>query len=236
MSATVTPPPKAEPVAAPVLWTVEEFQRMTAAGVLRDQRCFLIDGVLLEQDEVPNPRKVLFTRDQYRQLGRFGILTDRRTELIYGVLYEMSPIGWPHVVAGYKTRDVLEEAFDAVGWVNVQYPYSADESDPQPDVAVIPGRIEDYADHPAVSLLIVEIADTTLTRDTTVKLELYASAAVGEYWVLDLTSRRLLVFRDPYPHPAGGHTYRTHLTLGPSDTVTPLAAPHASVKVADLLP
>lgn len=234
MSAVVMSPPATE--TAPVRWTVDEFHRMKSAGVLRDQRCFLIDGVLLEQHQVPNPRKLRFTRDQYRQLGRLGLLTGRRTELVYGVVYEMSPIGWPHVVAANKTEAILEAVFAGAGWVNTQYPYAADESDPQPDVAVIPGRMEDYTDHPSVSLLIVEVADTTLVRDTTVKLELYASAAVPEYWVLDLGGRRLLVFRDPYQHPAGGHTYRTHLTLGPADSVSPLAAPHASVKVAGLLP
>ena len=68
------------------------------------------------------------------------------------------------------------------------------------------------------------------------KAELYAEAAVPEYWVIDLPNRRLLVFRDPAPLPVGGHTYRTHLTPGPADAVSPLAAPAAVVKVADLLP
>ena len=236
MTTTLTPQPKAPAEPTPVLWTVDQFHRINDAGVFRGQRCVLIDGEIIEQDRVPNPRPVRFTRDQYRRLGRLGILTDQRTELIHGVIYTMSPIGWPHVVAGYKTRDVLENVFAGIGWVNVQYPYSADESDPQPDVAVIPGRIEDFADHPEVSLLIVEVADSTLTRDTTVKLELYASAAVPEYWVLDLTGRRLLVFREPYQHPAGGHTFRTHLAYDSTGTVVPLHAPQATVKVADLLP
>lgn len=64
--------------------------------------------------------------------------------------------------------------------MNAQQPRAADESDPQPDVAVIPSRMADYTDRPAVPMLIVEVADTTLARDTTTKLELYASANVPE--------------------------------------------------------
>jgi Uma2 family endonuclease len=61
---------------------------------------------------------------------------------------------------------------------------------------------------------------------------------VPEYWVIDLEHRQLLVFRDPQPLPKGlGATaYKTHLTFGPADRVSPLAAPQASILVGDLLP
>ena len=57
-----------------------------------------------------------------------------------------------------------------------------------------------------------------------------------DHWVLDLTDHRLLVSRSPAPIAAGGAAYRNHLTLGPADSVSPLAAPQAVVTVADLLP
>jgi Uma2 family endonuclease len=112
------------------------------------------------------------------------------------------------------------------------------DSEPEPDVAAYPGRFEDYTDHPTTALLIVEVADTTLSRDTTTKAEVYAEAGIADYWVLDLVGRELLVFRDPEPQPVGlgANAYRTRVTFGPNDTVTPLAAPGSPVKVADLLP
>jgi hypothetical protein len=60
----------------------------------------------------------------------------------------------------------------------------------------------------------------------------------GEGWVLDVSGRQLLVFRDPRPDPTAshGHGYGTQLALGPTDTAAPLAAPHATVTVAELLP
>ena len=83
----------------------------------------------------------------------------------------------------------------------------------------------------------IEVADTTLNTDTTDKAEQYATAGIADYWVLDLNGRRLLVFRDPAPLPAGlGATaYRKQQVLGPTDTVKPLAAPNSSIRVADLL-
>jgi hypothetical protein len=91
-------------------------------------------------------------------------------------------------------------------------------------------------DHPTNSLLIVEVADTTLDSDTTVKAEMYATAGIADYWVLDIDGKQLLVFRNPAPIPDGGATYRDKMTLGPNDTVAPLAAPNSPIRVADLLP
>jgi Uma2 family endonuclease len=103
-------------------------------------------------------------------------------------------------------------------------------------VVVAPGRREDYMDHPTVALLIVEVADTTLVRDTTVKAEMYATVGIEDYWVLDLASRQLIVFRNPQPIPDGGAAYRDSAVFGPSESVTPVNAPAATVRVADLLP
>ena len=77
-------------------------------------------------------------------------------------------------------------------------------------------------------LLLVEIADTTLRFDVTVKAALYARAGVIEYWVLDVVGRRLLVHRDPR---AGAYADIT--VYDEHERVSPLAAPHASFLVAD---
>ena len=180
-----------------------------------------------------------FTREQYYQLGRLGFFDGRRVERIHGEIVERSPVGWLHVVSCRKTAELLERIFVGMGWVSRnEQPLALTDSDPQPDVMVVAGRFEDHSDHPTTGLLVVEVADSTLARDTTTKAELYASAGVTDYWVIDLDNRRLLVFRDPIALPAGlGATaYRTQLTLGPTDSVAPLAALAAAVRVGDLLP
>jgi Uma2 family endonuclease len=184
------------------------------------------------------------TREQYYKLGELGLFDGKRVELIYGEVVEMSPINWPHHIGVTLVSEALARAFAAGHFVDVQQSFPIPASQlgvaPQPDVAVIPGSPRDYTDHPTVAALIVEVADATLFYDTTTKAELYATANVAEYWVLDVTNRELHVFRDPQPLPLpqglGATAYKTHLTLGPTDRVSPLAAPAASVLVSDLLP
>jgi Uma2 family endonuclease len=179
-----------------------------------------------------------WTRAQYYELGERGYFDGKRVELIFGEIIEMSPINWPHVVGCRKTAELLERAFVGVGWIHRADPINLTHSEPQPDVAVIPGRFEDYTDHPTTALLIVEVSDTTLAYDTTTKAELYATAGVVEYWVLDVTGRQLFAFRDPQSLPAalGAVAYQTRLTLSAADNISPVSAPNVTVAVADLLP
>jgi Uma2 family endonuclease len=183
-----------------------------------------------------DPRPWKWSRKQYYRLGELGFFDGHRVELIRGEIVELSPRNWPHVVACRKVAEVLEKVFTGLAWIAKQEPVDLTESDPEPDVSVIAGRFEDYVDHPTTALLIVEVADTSLFYDTTTKAGLYAEKGVPEYWALDLTNRRLLVFRDPAPIAAGGASYRTQLTLSSNESVTPLAVPAASVAVAELLP
>ncbi len=178
------------------------------------------------------------TREQYYELGRQGYFDGKRVELVFGEVVEMSPINWPHVVGCRKTAEALEAAFAGTAWVGRGDPLDLTHSDPQPDVSVVAGRFEDYVDHPTTALLLVEVADATLTYVLTTKAELYATAGIADYWVLDVVNRELHVFRDPQRLSGnlGATAYRTHDTFGLADRVSPLAAPNASVLVSDLLP
>jgi Uma2 family endonuclease len=186
------------------------------------------------------PPKPPISREQYYELGRQGYFDGKRVELIHGEIVEMSPQGWPHAVGKSKVADALRAIFAGVGTVMEQTPHPMADSDPEPDVRVILGRYEDYTDHPATALLLVEVADTTLTYDTTTKAELYATAGVADYWVLDVVNRQLHVFRNPQPlalpTELAATAYQTHDVLGPNDTVSLLAAPASSIRVGDLLP
>jgi Uma2 family endonuclease len=174
----------------------------------------------------------------FHRIGETGVFEGRRPVLIRGVLLEQGTMNPPHAVGIALASDALQRAFGP-GWHNrAQLPLVLGlDIDPMPDLAVVPGGPRDYLTaHPTTAALVVEVSDTTLALDLTEKAELYATAGVDDYWVLDLTGRRLLVFRDPAAIPAGGTAYRTHLTLGPSESVAPLAAPNSPVTVASLLP
>jgi Uma2 family endonuclease len=190
------------------------------------------------------PRPWKWTREQYYKLGECGFFDGKRVELIRGEIVEMSPINIAHARGVGFVSDAMALVFALGHYINVQQPFSvpsaAPGSEPQPDVAVIPGSRRTASDHPTQAALVVEVADATLFYDTTTKAELYATAGVPEYWMVDLNARELHVFRDPQPLPLptelAATAYKTHLTLGPSDSVSPLAAPGAAVRVADLLP
>lgn len=181
-----------------------------------------------------------WTLDEYRRLGKTGLFDGVRTMLLDGEIYVMPLPAPPHNTSLHLAQDVLRAIFTTGYHVRNQTAFDVGtRNDPGPDLAVVPGSIRDYATRQATAaVLIVEVSDTTLFLDTTTKAELYATAGVQDYWVIDLENRPLLVFRDPVPLPAGLGTtaYRTRLTFGPADTISPLAAPSATIAVADLLP
>src|SRR6185503_12644375 len=88
------------------------------------------------------------------------------------------------------------------GWVvRTQMPLALDdESAPEPDVAVVAGRREDYRDaHPGRPALVIEVAESSLEIDREYKGSLYAHATVDEYWIVNIVERVVEVYRDPGP-------------------------------------
>ena len=166
-----------------------------------------------------------------------GFFEGRRTCLIDRQLYEEGPEPPAHCCSRGLVAEVFRTAFAGCHlWQRCSL-VLGDDTNPVPDVAVVPGPLTDYRTrHPTSAVFVVEIADLSLDFDTTVKAELYAAAGVPDYWVVDLVNRQVLVFRDPNPGGTRGATYQFRLTVGPGDTVTPLALPGVAVAVADLLP
>ena len=185
------------------------------------------------------PRPYRHTVRQFHQMGELGFFEGRRASLIHGTVFEEGPMNPPHRIALELTDAAIRFAFGP-GWrFCVQMPLVLGQDiDPEPDIAVVRGSARGTTAHPAGADLVIEIADSSLDYDLTVKVELYATAGIPEYWVVDVDGRALHVFRDPAPLPAAltAVAYRTHDTLGAWQAVSPLAVPTATVRVADLLP
>ena len=178
------------------------------------------------------PAAKLWTVDEFHRLGELGLFEGRRAMLIHGEILEEGPMNPPHAIASTKTEDLIRELFGRTYHVRVQKPLVFGLAiDPEPDVAVVPGRPAESTTHPNTAALVIEVSDSSLKYDTTEKVDLYAAANIPEYWVIDLNGRQLLVFRDP---TANG--YGTKFTVPADGAVSPLAVPAASVAVADLLP
>jgi Uma2 family endonuclease len=188
----------------------------------------------------PGPTAYRWSIDAYRQLGRSGLFVDMRTLLVDGEILAMSLPDPPHNLSLGLVEDWLRGTFATGYHVRNQMAFDVGtENDPGPDLAVVVGNRRDYADRQATTaILVVEIADSSLFLDTTRKAELYATAGVPEYWVIDLEHRQLIVFRDPAPLPPGlGATvYRTRTTFSPTDSVSSLAVPSATIRVVEMLP
>jgi Uma2 family endonuclease len=179
-------------------------------------------------------------RVEYDRLVEQGFFEGERLELLDGALIVREPQGTPHATALELAGDALRAAFGP-GWrVRTRLPLALDdETEPEPDVVVVPGRPRDYlAEHPSRPVLIVEIASSSLEFDRRDKGALYARAAVADYWIVNLVDRRLEVHRAPGADPEApyGWRYLDVTAHGPGASVAPLALQAASILVADLLP
>lgn len=178
------------------------------------------------------PRPLRWTCAEFHRFGDQGLFEGRRAMLIDGVILEQGSMNPPHAITLGLVEEAIRGAFGIGWWPRQQLPLILGlDTDPQPDIAVVPGRPRNYVGHPITADLLVEVADSSLHFDTNEKRLLYARAGIRDYWVVDINGRRLLVYRDPQ---AGEYTTRQE--FGPTDTVAPLAAPIAVVRVADLLP
>ena len=139
-----------------------------------------------------------WTRKEYdRMVVAGGIGSDTRIELLDGELWEMTPQDSRHSTAYELTGAAMRSAFPQA-YVRHQIPFALDEdSEPEPDLAVVRGSIRDYADgHPSEALLIVEVSDSSLRHDSVRKLAAYARNGIPEYWILDLQRLQLEVYRE----------------------------------------
>ncbi len=190
--------------------------------------------------KLKEPKVHQWTRDEYYKMGDVGLFNGVRVELIEGEIFEMSPQYGPHGEAVTKVDDAVRVVFRRGYRVRVQLPLSLGiNSDPEPDVAVAVGAPGAYrGGHPTTALLVIEVADSSLAHDRTHKASLYAKAGIADYWIVNVIDRQLEVHRDPAPDAAQlyGFGYANITILKETESVSPLAAPQATIAMADLLP
>jgi Uma2 family endonuclease len=194
-----------------------------------------MSAVFRDSEPVMAPHRKLSVED-YHQMAEVGIFRpDERVELIEGELIDMPPMGHFHAglsglmveSLGYRSRG------RAVTWV--QNPIQTGlHSEPQPDFALLRYRPDSYKwalPTAADTLLVVEISDTTPRYDRTIKLPLYASHGIPEYWLINAPEQRIEVHRDPDAEQGGYRKVRI-LTEG---LLAPACFPDLTLDVAELL-
>jgi Uma2 family endonuclease len=178
----------------------------------------------------------LFTYIDCLRMAQIGVLSPaEKVELIRGELFVVSPPGPRHGAAVDRTAETMRDLTSGKAIVRSQGGVVLDEfAAPLPDIALLKPRDDYYADrNPGAAdiLLIVEVANTSLEYDLTIKRDLYAITGIVEYWVADLTNNTLLVHTNP-----AGDRYRTVRELHRGERIAPLLLPSCEIPVDLLLP
>ncbi|HYN78805.1 MAG TPA: Uma2 family endonuclease [Lamprocystis sp. (in: g-proteobacteria)] len=179
------------------------------------------------------PSAYRLTVDAYHRMIEIGIFgEDDHVELIEGELRAMPPINAGHAGKNKRLNQLFSQRARGQAIVAVQDPLVLPEhSEPEPDLMLLRPRA-DFYEHgnpgPADTLLVVEIADSSLSYDRNTKVPLYAAHGVPEVWLIDLRQRRVEVYRDP--GPVG---YRLILRPDPDQAIAPLLLPELLIQVAE---
>lgn len=186
------------------------------------------------------PQPMQWTHEQYHDMAERGYFEGKRVELIGGEIIEMAPMLSPHWISVGLTSDAIRQVFSQGHIVTVQLPLTLPRvSEPEPDVAVVQGTWRDYHEGlPQTAVLLIEISDATLRYDRTTKASLYAAAGIEDYWIVNLKARQVEIYRTPVENEKAkfGWIYQDKTEYKEEQTISPLAAPQANIKIADLLP
>ena len=189
---------------------------------------------LVEREQETFPDRIRWTRQECAKLAEAGFLMGRY-ELIDGEIIRKMGQGWMHSDVIVRVMTVLAAIF-GVDFLRPQLPLvvPGDTNEPEPDVAVTEQPRSAYRGrHPDAQemLLVVEVADSSLTFDLDITARLYARGGVRDFWVVNIVGRQLQIHRDPSPDG-----YRTISVHAETEAVSLHLRPDVVVRVEDLLP
>ena len=168
--------------------TVEQFHLMIHNGIVPEGAPIeLIDGLMVRKDRSARGEN-LMTHNP-----RHALLIKRLQRLLVA----------PCESAGFH--------------VQIQLPVTLNNINaPEPDIAVVLGTEEDYADRhpgPADLPLVIEVGDSSVGTDRSTKQRLYATAGVAQYWLINLPESQVEVYEQP-DSTSGKYAQQTILKSG----------------------
>lgn len=226
-------------------FSVDQYHRMIAAGVLTEgDGVELIEGRVVHKGQwrAGGPVAYRFSPDQALQLVAGGIVTE---EDAFALTEQGGEAKMPrspgHDSAIERTDDALRPLLPA-GWrLRIQCAVRLSGGEPEPDLAVVQGPVGRYDrqhPQPAEIATIVEVSDTSLAYDRTLKLRGYARSGIPVYWVVNLEDRQVEVYADPVSPPGADPHYQTRTDYRPGQQVpvTIAGTPVGQIAVDALLP
>jgi Uma2 family endonuclease len=185
---------------------------------------------------MPDPSEIEFDkirpmrREEYERLNELGFYARERIELLDGLVVQMSPTGMLHVRLTMLLGELFTKAIPPHLIVGLQTTYALSAvSEPEPDLVIVE-RETLRTSLPTGALLVIEVADSSLTRDRGIKARLYAAGGVPDYWIVNAKDLTIEVHREP-----GDNGYRSIVRYERTARVAPLLLPDITVCLDELL-
>lgn len=145
--------------------------------------------------------------EQYHSMRETGILAeDAPVELIDGLLVYKDrggalPVSPLHAFVTHRMARLAPALEERGCHLRLENPITLPPShEPEPDGAVVQGRPEDYLErHPGPGdvLCVIEVSDSSLRNDRTIKQSIYAAAGIAQFVIVNLVEGRIEVYEDP---------------------------------------
>jgi Uma2 family endonuclease len=237
--------PAEQPI--PRRFSADEYHRMIEAGVLKESEPVeLLAGWIMYKvprgADKPSLRR--WTVEEYERLIDIGVLKESEpVELLEGWIVHKMSRNPPHDTALDKTEDAIRAVLPA-GWrLRTQKAIKTADSEPEPDCAIVAGDSDTYSASrptPADIAFLIEVADTSIATDRTLKGHLYGSAGIPIYWIVNVRDRQVEVYTEPTgaTDPPEAAAYRNRQTFRDSESVPVVIRGQtiAQITVASLLP
>ncbi|MBD2252492.1 Uma2 family endonuclease [Nostoc parmelioides] len=182
-----------------------------------------------------------FTLDEYQKLTELGFFhEDDHIELINGELIQTVSKGKVHETCLRKLLRELPKLVGDRATLQSQAPITLPpNSEPEPDFAIVKNRDDNYLSaHPSPSdvLLVIEVADSSLSYDQDIKIPLYAKAGIADYWIFNLFDNYLESYSQLYQNSQGKHGYLNKRIVLPNQVISLPYFPDLSLDVSRILP
>ena len=148
--------------------------------------------------EIPEVRRRVspLSVEEYHRLSEFNE-NGRRTELIRGIIIEKMSKSPLHSSLAKRLYDWIASILPDGFIMRREDPLTLQDSEPEPDIAVVRGREEDFMKvHPSTAELVIEVAVSSAALDRE-NASLYAEAGVSEYWIVLARERQVELYRQP---------------------------------------
>jgi Uma2 family endonuclease len=181
------------------------------------------------------PARKIFTVHDYHKMIDAGVFVGNSNyELIEGEIVKKMTVGNYHISCVNRLTMLLASKLSGKAIVSVQNPVIvSDISEPEPDVTLFKFREDFYASRKATAedvLLLIEVSDSTVSYDRSVKVRLYAEAEVHEVWLVNLPRQILEVYTEPI-----SGKYKVVKKYEKTQTVSPKLLPEIKLKISDII-